>query len=308
MRLLSLHQRLSDRTWQPDPLRQFTIYEPKKRQIGAPSFSDRVVHHALHQVIEPIFDATFLPYSFACRSGKGTHAGVAWLQSQLRSGVYSHFLKTDFRSYFPSIDRSILHREIRRKISCPNTMWLIEQIIPTTGKGVPIGALTSQLSANIYGNMMDHYLHHVLRVRFCRYMDDIVVLGNDPHHLRWVKDQIEAYASTEMMLEISRWQIGPVSRGINFLGYRIWPTHKLLRKSSVTRAKRKIKRYTAERNADKLTSFVGAWKGHACHADTANLRRWLDREYAVAKRLAEHGAKRRPSRRELLADILVHKQ
>jgi len=303
-RIVALHVALAEQRWQPDPLRKFTVFEPKKREIGAPTFSDRVVHHALVSKVDPIFDKTFLPWSFACRNGKGTHAGVAFVQSQLRKNGFTHFLKTDFRSYFPSIDREVLHQQFARKISDPKVLELLNRIIPATGKGVPIGALTSQLAANVYGNMLDHYLHHELKVTFARYMDDVVVLGNDPAALREVKIAIEEFGRTHMHLEISRWQASPISRGINFLGYRIWPTHKLLRKSSVTRAKRKIKTFTEENDLESLTQFVGSWKGHAAMADSANLRRWLNREYHVAQSLRMVQQQPRPTRSSMLSDLI----
>jgi retron-type reverse transcriptase len=303
-RIVALHEALVEQRWQPDPLRKFIVFEPKRREIGAPTFSDRVVHHALVSKVDPIFDATFLPWSFACRNGKGTHAGVAFVQAQLRKHQFTHFLKTDFRSYFPSIERTILHQQFARKISDPQVLDLFGRIIPTTGTGVPIGALTSQLAANVYGNVLDHYLHHELKVTFARYMDDVVVLGNDPAQLREVKIAIEEFARDNMHLEISRWQASPISRGINFLGYRIWPTHKLLRKSSVTRAKRKIKNFTEENDLQSLTQFVGSWKGHAAMADSANLRRWLNNEYQVAQSLAIVKQRPRPTRLSMLSNLI----
>jgi hypothetical protein len=177
---------------------------------------------------------------------------------------------------------------------------LLRKIIPPTGTGVPIGALTSQLSANVYGNIMDQYLHHDLKMPFARYMDDIIVMGNDPEHLREVKRNLEAFARASMKLEISRWQVSPVSRGVNFLGYRIWPTHKLLRKSSVTAAKRKIKRFIERDERENLARFVGSWKGHASKADTHNLLTWLDHNYDVARHVGMHKKAPRPSRQALL--------
>lgn len=299
--LEALRQQLIDQTWEPKPHREFTVYEPKPRLISAPPFADRVVHHALCSVIDPIFDATFLPTSFACRVGKGTHAGVKWVQSQLRRNGYTHFLKTDFKSYFASIDRAVLHEQYRKKITCKQTRWLIEQITPTDGVGLPIGALTSQLGANVYGNVIDHHLHHELRVPFARYMDDIVVLGNDIGHLREVKDQIEQVAADRLHLRLSHWQASPVSRGINFLGYRIWPTHKLLRRSSVTRAKAKIKAYTRRGDTEALRAFLGSWNGHASWADAHNLQTWLAEQYDLTGAV---GKPHKPTRHELLLDLI----
>lgn len=299
--LEGLRQGLADQTWQPRPFREFTVYEPKPRLISAPPFADRVVHHALCAVIEPIFDATFLPTSFACRAGKGTHAGVKWVQSQLRRNGFTHFLKTDFRSYFASIDRAVLHAQYRKKVTCCRTLWLMEQITPPEGVGLPIGALTSQLGANVYGNVIDHYLHHELRVPFARYMDDIVVLGHDAAHLREVKDGIESVAAERLHLRLSRWQASPVSRGINFLGYRIWPTHKLLRRTSVARAKAKIKACAAHGDDDALRAFLGSWGGHASWADAHNLKTWLADRHDLSRAA---GRPRKPTRHDLLLEMI----
>lgn len=303
-KLFNLHNQLKDKTWQPQPHRVFTIYEPKKRIIGAPTFSDRVIHHALCSVIEPIFESTFLPYSFACRVNKGTHAGVKFIQSELRTGKYSHYLKTDFKAFFPSIDREILHKQIAKKITCKDTLDLIEKIIPPTGNGVPIGALTSQLSANIYGNILDQYLHHTLKVRFARYMDDVIILGHSQAELKIIKEKIETFAKEKMNLNISRWQVASISRGINFLGYRIWKNYKLLRKSSVIKAKRKIKQYTEHDDLKSLADFIGAWKGHAAWADTKNLKVWLNKQHNVIGQLIMYKQKRKPTRQQMLENLI----
>lgn len=300
-RLASLHRQLREGTWQSSPYREFTVYEPKRRNISAPPFSDRVVHHAVVQVIEPIFDATFLPTSFACRDGKGTHAGVKWVQSQLRSRGYSQYLKTDFRSFFPSVDRQVLHEQYARKISCRPTLDLLARIIPPQGQGIPIGALTSQLSANIYANPLDHYLHHELKVPFARYMDDIVVLGTRDGHLREVKEAVSEFAANRLHLEISRWNISATTQGINFLGYRIWSTHKLLRKSSVTRAKRKIRAYSHDGDTEALRAFLASWRGHAAWADTHHLHAWLEERYMLSDVPTRPA---RPTRQDLLIDLL----
>lgn len=270
--ILMLSEQLAAGQWSPDEMRNFLIYEPKERRISAPSFRDRVVHHSIHAAIEPIFERGWLPTSFACRPGKGTHAGALWVQSQLRKPGSQYVLRTDFAGYFPNHDREILHRLIRRKIGCGPTLDLFGQIIPPAGVGIPIGALLSQLSANIYGNHLDQYLQHGLKVRWARYMDDVVVIGDDPTELRRVKGEIERFARDELHLELSRWSVLPASRGVNFLGYRIWATHKLLRKSSVTRMKRRL----GNLEGPERERMVAAWLGHAGWADSHNLVRWLN--------------------------------
>lgn len=171
-------------SYRPDAARVFTIYEPKPRIITAASFRDRVAQHALCAVISPIFERTLLPRTYACRAGLGTHAGVVAVQADLRRlGMPLYALKTDFSKYFASIDRVVLCGLIRRKISCAATLRLIEAITPPVGVGVPIGALTSQLWANVYGGVVDRHLQMQLGARhWHRYMDDIVVLGAR----RWV--------------------------------------------------------------------------------------------------------------------------
>lgn len=270
---------LRDGRYEPDPPKRFWIFEPKPRLITAQSFRDRVVHHALCAVIGPIFEATLLPRTFACRPGMGTHAGVRLLQADLRRTGASHFLKTDFSKFFPSIDRSILRRMIERKISCRATLDLIGRIVPSIGLGLPIGALTSQLFANVYGGAVDRLLAQTLGERlWYRYMDDIVVLGDDPHHLRQIKTEIERFSADRLGLRFSKWSVQPVSRGINFLGYRVWPRHKLLRRQSVVTARRRLRHLIERRDADAIDRFLGSWLGHAAHADAHHLLAGLGME------------------------------
>lgn len=259
--------------WRPDPLRSYTIYEPKPRLITVLSFRDRVTHHALVGIIGPIFEATFLPRSYACREGFGTHAGVIALQAALRRiGDPVYVLKTDFAKFFPSIDRTVLHGLIRRKISCAATLRLIEAIVPPEGVGLPIGSLTSQLFANVYASVIDRHLQTVLRERhWFRYMDDIVVLGLDCDHLRFVRNSIERVAAEILRLRFSKWSIQNARRGVSFLGYRVWPTHKLLRRRSVIRARRRFTSLQRRGDAEGLARFIASWSGHARWADSHNL-------------------------------------
>jgi len=264
---------------------QFTVFEPKVRLISALPFRDRVAQHAVHNVIAPIFEKGFLPRSFACRSGMGTHRGVIALQADLRrmsrrGPVY--FLKTDFSRFFPSIQRSVVHEAIRKKISCRATLTILEEMIPPHGIGLPIGSLTSQLFANVYGGILDRFLQQdLLEQDWFRYMDDLVVLGHDPAHLHRVKAEIERFSAVRLGLRFSKWSVGPITRGVNYLGYRIWPTHKLLRRQSVVRARRKITIYRARNDQDRLGRFLSAWLGHAQWADAHNLLKSLELEQAA---------------------------
>lgn len=272
MNLALLREEILAGTWVQGGFREFTVFEPKARTISALEFKDRVAQHALVAIIGPLFEATLLPGTFACRHGMGTHAGVRHVQSGLRRTKATHFLKTDFSKFFYSIDRAVLHGLIRQKISCHRTLALIEAMLPATGVGIPIGSLTSQLFANVYGGVVDRFIHFTLGAReWTRYMDDIVVLSSNPYELRdWFED-IKTISADKLGLGISKWQVSPISQGINFLGYRIWPRHKLLRKDSVTRAKRKIAQFVKYGEPDRLHKFIASWRGHAAHADTCHL-------------------------------------
>lgn len=272
----TLQRSIASGNYRPGEPHRFFVYEPKKRLIAALPFYDRVAQHALCNVINPIFDQVFLPQSYACREAKGTHAAARDVQAELRrmhkAGATPWVLKTDYAAYFASIKRDVLHREFRRKISCPPTLKLIESMIPATGRGISIGELLSQTSANLYGHIMDRWLLHQVGIkRFFRYMDDIVVLAHSRQALDLLRMGMQWFSQARMGMEFSKWSIQPAIRGINFVGYRIWRTHKLLRTDSVVRAKRKIKRYTKNGEHDRLDKFLAAWRGHAQHADSHNL-------------------------------------
>lgn len=280
--LLLIQEELMDNAYKIGDYREFTIYEPKPRLISALEFKDRLVQHALCNVVAPIFEKTLLPQTFACRKNMGTHAGVKFIQSRLRKTDAKYFLKTDYSKFFPSIDRSILHDRIQRKISCSSTLKILEEIIPPHGKGIPIGSLTSQLFANVYGCIADRFIHFELGERnWDRYMDDIVIIGDDKERLFDNFLRLNDFSMANMKLNIGKWQVSKTSSGINFLGYRIWKSHKLLRKDSVTRAKRKISRYIEAKDDVSLSKFIASWSGHAKWADTNNLFTWLEKKHAI---------------------------
>lgn len=291
LNLARLAAEMADGTYRPGPPSEFFVLDPKRRLISALPFRDRVAQQALCIVIGPIFDRALLPRSFACRPGKGTHAGAGALQSDLRrltrgedgrlppdrEGNRVYFLKTDFAAYFASIERATLWRLIEAKISCAATLRLIAAMVPREGIGLPIGSLTSQIFANVYtGATLDRHLQQTVGEPYWyRYMDDLVVLGRSSEHLRRVKESIEAFSRDALGLRFSKWQIAPASRGINFLGYRIWASHKLLRRDSVIRARRRIAGWRAGGDHERLTRFLAGWLGHARFADSANLIRSL---------------------------------
>ena len=266
-----LRQALADGTYKPSEPRVFFVHEPKLRKISALPFADRVVQHAICNIIEPIFDKVFLPNSHACRTGRGTHSAVKVAQATMREG-YTWVLKMDFSKYFANVDFTVLHTEIRRKISCAATLKLIESIVPATGKGLPIGNLTSQLFANLYGHIWDRFIAHKLGIkRWIRYMDDTVIFAHSREVLAVIQHGLGWFAEQNLKMTFSKWSIVPVGKGLPWLGYRVWPTHKLLLRASVISAKRKLARFEKHGLAEHRKRFLAAWTGHAKWANSHNL-------------------------------------
>lgn len=267
-------------TYRMGAYRRFVVYEPKRREILAAPFADRVVQHALLNVLQPIWDRQMIDHAYACRPGKGTHAGVRRIQQWLRDMVKHRPLcdlwvaKTDFTAYFRSIRHDDLKRIVRRKIACPKTLSVLDAIIDSTpgGVGIPVGNLTSQWLANLLGNELDQLVKRELGVkRYLRYMDDCIAIF-------WTKAEAQLYverlgsAAGEFGLSFSKASIHRASQGINALGYRIWPTHRLLRKRAITSFRRDIKRLISLGDHDGITRRVQSFVAHASHADTWRLR------------------------------------
>lgn len=293
--LITIQENLIHKTYRTGPYHRFHIYEPKRREIASLPLKDRVVQHALVSVIEPIFEARFIDQSFACRPDKGAHKGADTVQGYLRRATREHgqafALKADISKYFPSVCHDPLIRILSRRIACPDTLWLLKEVIGSsadegalTPRGIPIGNLTSQLFANVYLNELDHFVKHTLREPlYVRYMDDFAVIHHDKTHLHEIRKDIEDFLWAELGLRTnSKTQIFPVKqsggRALDFLGYRIWPTHRALRKDSINRMRRKMKRMASQYHRglitwDDIDPVIMSWIGHARHADTYNLRR-----------------------------------
>lgn len=287
--LITIQNELIWHQYQSGEYHHFKVFEPKERDVAALPFRDRVVHHAIINVIEPIFEKRFVYDSYACRVGKGTHAGADRAQKFMRIVKRNHgrvyALKADVSKYFASIDHGILLQQLRRRIACPETIMLLETILASTpNPGIPIGNLTSQLFANIYLHDLDEYCKYTLRERFyVRYMDDFVILHNDKQHLHKIREQIEWFLATELKLKTNhKTSVFPISarngRSLDFLGYKIWPTHRKLRKDSIKRFKKRLKKMQRQYAAgtktlpeirQRIMTFI-AHAGHANSAKTIN--------------------------------------
>ena len=228
--------------------------------------------------------------------GKGTHAAADRLTEFLRcayrrwGGCY--VLKADVAGYFPSVDHGVLMDIIRRKIACPETLGLIGEILDSwhgdVGRGIPIGNLTSQLFANVYLNELDQFVKHGLRARYyVRYMDDVILLAADKATLWEWREGIQQFLDEALCLHLNhKTDIFPEARGVDFVGYRTWRTHRLLRKRSVKQMRRKLKtlgaKYVAgEVDIETISAVVVSWVGHASHADTYCLRCKIFGEFTI---------------------------
>jgi len=285
--LIQLQNELMWKTYQTGKYREFFVYEPKLRTVAALPFRDRVVQHALVAAIEPIWEARFISDSYACRVGRGTHAGADKAQSLLRTVQRqygkAYVLKADIHHYFASIDHEVLKSLLRKRIACRDTLWLLDGIVDSTdGVGIPIGNLTSQLFANIYLHELDQFVKQDLRERhYVRYMDDFIVVHHSKDHLQQVRVSVEQFLVDRLRLATnSKTQVFPVAlsrgRALDFLGYKIWPTHRLLRKDSVRKMRRKVLLYRKGKlSRDRLLLSARSWIGHAGHANTFRLMRRL---------------------------------
>lgn len=298
--LLRLQEKLVNDTYHHGGYYDFLIYDPKQRLISAAPYRDRVVHHALCNVIEPLLDKSFIFDTYACRKNKGTHAAVDRYQAFARKNRY--VLKCDIRKYFASIDHEILLAMIARKIRCLKTQGLIRKIVGsrldpsqttyfpgddlftpiTRKKGIPIGNLTSQFFANLYLDGFDHFIKETLGCRhYIRYVDDWVVLDNSKERLNDIKAQaIQYLEGLRLALHPKKNRVHRVCDGILFLGYRIFPSHRLLAKSNVLGMRRRLKKMELLYRDGKISlasvhQRIQSWIGHAGHADTWRLRQTL---------------------------------
>ena len=284
--LIDIQNHLIWKTYRTGRYRFFTVYEPKERLIASLSFRDRVVHHALCNIIEPIFERSMIYDSYACRVGMGVLSGVQrttrFLRDATRRWGRVYCLKGDIKKYFPSVHHETLKRIIRKRIACPDTLGMIDRIIDSTGDevGMPIGNLTSQLFANVYLSELDHFVKEECGVKYyIRYMDDFVILYDDKRVLKNLLEDVEYYLRVALRLRLNdKTQIFPVGpRPIDFLGYRIWPEYRLLRKGNLRRTKRKLKKFARLYALGQISLLdvqpsIVSWIGHAEHADSWRVR------------------------------------
>jgi len=245
--IFALHQDLKTGAYCHGRYQQFVVHDPKRRAIHEASVRDRLLHHAIVRVINPIFERGFIFDSWSCRQGKGTHRAVdrfqklAWRLSR-NNTMTVWVLKLDIRKYFASVDRSILSGLLARRIHDPRLISLLGQVVDSFQFGIPLGNLTSQLFANVYLDELDHFIKHQLCAKpYLRYCDDFVLLDCDERILRARLASITAFLETRLALVVHPEKIvlWPYHRGIDFLGFVCFPHHRVLRTKTKCRMFRK---------------------------------------------------------------------
>ncbi|PJA85883.1 MAG: RNA-dependent DNA polymerase [Candidatus Moranbacteria bacterium CG_4_9_14_3_um_filter_44_28] len=295
--IFQLHRELRRGAYKHGAYSSFYIQDPKQRHIHKADVRDRVLHHAVFSVLDPIFEETFISNSYSCRIGKGTHKGVSALEKFIRqiSQNYSKpcfILKCDIKQFFGSVDHAILKNILKKRIKDENARWLLEQIIDSFSsrqsdifyvRGLPIGNLTSQLFANVYLNELDQFIKHKLKIKnYARYTDDFVIVGNTKKELENILPKINSFLKNTLSLELhpKKIVIRKQSQGIDFLGYVILPHYRLLRTKTKKRIFKKLKMRIAQYKTGKidnksLNQSLQSYLGVLSHANTHKLKEKL---------------------------------
>lgn len=308
--LIEIQKNLLARSYQPGRYDNFYIHEPKRRLISAAPFRDRVVHHALCNVIEPIFERSFIHDSYANRVGKGTHRALDRIQKFSRRFPYC--LQCDVRQFFPSIDHQILYDSLKKKIFDEDILWLINQIM-TSGagifndsydtvffpgdnifslvrpRGLPIGNLTSQFWANCYLNPFDHFVKRHLRCKgYVRYVDDIILFADSKPLLWSWLDELRCELD-KLRLTIHRGaHPKPVSEGMPFLGFIVYPRRKRLKRAKGLYFQRKLKKQAKQYQSGlismkQINETVRAWVNHVRYGNTVGLRKAVFKGFVFSR-------------------------
>ncbi|MEW5897230.1 MAG: reverse transcriptase domain-containing protein, partial [Nanoarchaeota archaeon] len=292
-----LQQELLSHTYRPRPLETFILRDPKTRKISKSDFRDRVVHHAICNVIEPLFDKNFIFDSYANRLGKGTFKAIERFEYFARKVSWGFtrpcfVLKCDIKHYFETVDHNILLSILQKKIEDKELLWLIENILnnyhtASAGKGMPLGNLTSQFFANVYLNELDQYVKHILVAKYyIRYVDDFVISDNYVGNLEHLKEKIQKFCDNALALQLhpDKSKIHNLKNGVNFLGMRIYQYHRRIKKKNVRRFERKLLQLRKDFEngfvtRDKVIEHFEGWLAYISNANTFKYRRHLVRQF-----------------------------
>lgn len=290
--IFQLHRDLEHKIYRHGPYFSFYIRDPKVRHIYKATVQDRVLHHAVFKILNPIFEPTFISTSFSCRIKKGNHKGTNKLAETLRKVSKNNLkicfaLKCDIKKFFENINHEVLLKVIKKKIKDADAIWLIEKIIKSFNQGLPIGNLTSQLFANIYLNELDKFIKDRLKIKYYfRYTDDFVIISENINYLENLILEIQSYLSSELGLELhpKKIIIHKFNQGIDFLGYIILPYYRLLRTKTKNRIFKKLWRRINEYkmgliSKEILEQSLNSYLGVLSHANTYRLSQRLQNQF-----------------------------
>lgn len=302
--LIELQNELIWKTYQVSPYRSFYVREPKLRLVMAQQFRDRVVNWAIYRQLYPFYDRLFVEDSYACRKGKGSHKAADrlqyWLRQASRKPLKWYYLKLDISKYFYRVDHAVLQKILSDRIKDNDLMWLLDKIINSETRkfglpagmspenctadmwlyevGMPIGNLTSQLFANIYLNEVDQYIKHKLKAKqYLRYMDDSIILSDSKMQLAGYLEQIQNFLQQKLHLDLNKkTTIAPCDAGVDFVGYRMWATHRILKKSTAKRMLRHTRNLCelfkqGALEEEYLKRYLASINDTLCHCDAMGL-------------------------------------
>lgn len=303
--LFQLQHELKTKTYQPGEYHTFRIYDPKPRLISAAPYRDRIVHHALCNIIIPPIEKSFIYDTYANRIEFGSHRALKRFTQFARSSRY--ILQCDIKKYFPSIDHQILKQQIAHKIKCQDTLWLIEAIIDNSNEqeevihyfpgddlltpvqrrhGLPIGNLTSQFFCNVYLNDFDHFIQEKIKChKYLRYVDDFALFSDNRQFLSEARLKIEEYlVSLRLTIHPIKSQLFETKQGANFLGFRVLPDQVRVRNDNLRRSRKRLRQLQYDYrygkiSLEKLIQRLQSWEAHLKHGDTYQLRRKIFDEW-----------------------------
>ena len=290
--VLSLHQDLIKGIYKHSRYQPFKISDPKPRNIHKARVRDRLLHRAIYQVLYPYFDTTFIYDSYSCRDNKGTHKAFSRLASLARkiSGNYTKpcfALKLDIRKFFDSIDHGVLMDLLKKRIEDKQLLNLLQDIISSfefsSGKGMPLGNLTSQIFANVYLDPLDKFAKHKLKAKYyLRYADDFVFLSNNPNELMGYLVEANQFLKTKIKLNIhpNKIHLRKLNWGIDYVGYVALPHYTIPRRKTVERITKRVGYLLSIGNNDALAKSLPSYLGYLQHASSHKLMAQLDRSIA----------------------------
>jgi len=300
--MINIKKELIWKTYNVGKYHEFFVHDPKKRLIMALPFKDRVVQWAIYRVLNPLLDKRYICHSYACRVGYGTHKAIDkvqyWLRNAARKSNTLYVLKMDVSKYFYRVNHDALMGILKRTIADKDLLQLLETLVRSkessfginlgdhnfagsriAGVGMPIGNLTSQMFANLYLNELDQYAKHQLKTRhYLRYMDDVLILHADKQVLRQYKALIEKFIQDKLHLELNnKTCIRTIDQGVEYCGYRVWPTHIKLKKKTALKMKHRLKylqKQYARGDIDfaRANASVQSYRGILMHFDSFNLK------------------------------------